>query len=217
VRPVGIVTGLALEAWIARRAGGLTGVAAPGVAENAAEALVARGAAALVSFGIAGGLDPRLATGAIVIGRAVAAGAQERVLGDAAWAERLGARLPGASLGMIHGCSDPLGAIEEKSSAFTTTGALAVDMESHTVAGVAARHGLPFVALRVVADPAGVALPDAALAGFTAGSGVAPGGVLASLAHHPGQIGALIAVAGRTATALLVLTRCAEALRDCPP
>jgi len=40
-----------------------------------------------------------------------------------------------------------------------STGAIAVDMESHVVAAVGAAHGLPVAAMRVVTDPAERTLP----------------------------------------------------------
>ena len=39
------------------------------------------------------------------------------------------------------------------------TGAVAVDMESHIVAGVAGKHAIPMAAIRVVTDPAVRACP----------------------------------------------------------
>jgi hypothetical protein len=68
------------------------------------------------------------------------------------------------------------------------TDAVAVDMESHVAARVAAAHGLPFVAIRAIADPVHRALPDAAR------GAVAPGGrtdvraVMRSLAREPRQV-----------------------------
>ena len=66
-----VVTGLEAEARIARRAGldALAAGGGPGAATRAADDLVRRGATALLSFGIAGGLDPALRTGTVVVGR----------------------------------------------------------------------------------------------------------------------------------------------------
>ena len=70
---IGVLTGLAAEARLLERA--LTGSdviiartgAVPERAEAAAESLVAKGAAALLSFGLAGGLDPTLRAGDLVL------------------------------------------------------------------------------------------------------------------------------------------------------
>ena len=66
---IGFITGLTAEARIAARCGGLlrAGGGTPAGAERAARQLVAEGAGALVSFGLAGGLDPALRPGALVV------------------------------------------------------------------------------------------------------------------------------------------------------
>ena len=48
----------------------------------------------------------------------------------------------------------------EKRRLWELYGALAVDMESHLILAVCARHGLPATALRVISDEAGEDLPD---------------------------------------------------------
>ncbi|KGM29986.1 hypothetical protein P409_35775, partial [Inquilinus limosus MP06] len=70
---LGILTGLAREAEIARRVSPLVACSAsdPARAERLARDLAGQGATALLSFGIAGGLAPDLPTGALVIGTAV--------------------------------------------------------------------------------------------------------------------------------------------------
>ena len=99
------VTGLEAEARIARRAG-LDAEAAgggPGAATRAAEALIARGATALLSFGIAGGLDPALRTGSVVVATAVATEAGEHLAADPDLTGRLAAHLPAAVKGVLLG------------------------------------------------------------------------------------------------------------------
>src|SRR5262249_18023836 len=71
------------------------------------------------------------------------------------------------------------------------TGAAAADMESHIAARAAANAGLPLAVLRVIADPAERALPQAATAGLGADGGYNPAAVLRRLAGHPPQIVAL--------------------------
>jgi hypothetical protein len=78
---------------------------------------------------------------------------------------------------------------------------------------VAARHGLPFAALRVVADTAVEALPPAAVAGFVPAGRSPLRPVLAELARHPAQLPALIGLAVRTAAALRALGRCVRVVR----
>ena len=65
-----------------------------------------------------------------------------------------------------------------------TSGAAAVDTESHIVAGVAAAHRLPFVAFRVVADSVRRTLPPAV---HVAALGDLGGALGAALLAKPGR------------------------------
>jgi adenosylhomocysteine nucleosidase len=202
---LGVVTGLAAEARIARTlalvevGGGL-----PAGAAAAAERLVARGVTGLISFGLAGGLDPVLAAGAVVVPVAVVEGGV-RFAVDPALAARLG-----GGFGVLLAGSAVLATLADKRAAFAASGAVAVDLESGAVARVAARHGLPFAVLRAVCDPAGRALPPAALAALDSQGGIGAWRVLGSVLAHPGQIPALLALAGdagRARRALLARVR----------
>ncbi len=213
---VGCVTGLAIEARIARRAGLLAeaaGGAGAGAGERAAEALVARGATALVSFGIAGGLDPALRAGAVVVGSAVV-GEGWRSETQEGWMAALASRLPGAVLGPILGVDESLALAAQKARAHETWSAVAVDMESIAAARIASGQGLPLAVVRVIVDPAWTDLPTAARYDE---SGVRPGAVLKALAGRPGEIPALLTLAGRAAVALWALARCAGILAATPP
>src|SRR4051794_26386992 len=66
---IGIVVGLAAEARIAHRLGWLvaTGGGTAAGAEHAARRLIAEGCRALISFGLAGGLDPALRRGTPIV------------------------------------------------------------------------------------------------------------------------------------------------------
>jgi hypothetical protein len=107
------VTGLRAEAEIARRAG-LEAICAGGVPARTAAALeraIAGGATFLLSFGIAGGLDPSLLPGDLVVATRVRGpGGAWRV--DMGWAAAL-ARATGARLGVLAGANaavaDPAG------------------------------------------------------------------------------------------------------------
>jgi hypothetical protein len=90
------------------------------------------------------------------------------------------------------------------------TGAAAADMESHVVADVAARHGLPFAVVRVIADPAGRSVPQAALAGMRPDGTMDVGACLRSLVRNPAEVPTLAWVAVDTARAMLRLSRCVQ-------
>lgn len=213
------VTGLEAEARIARRAG-LVAVASGGVAAQTsaiAQRLLDEGADGLISFGIAGALAPTLVSGALLLPRGVVDGAGKRYAVDMAWHGGVVRALRGAGLALDEG--DILGADEaaaspaRKEALFHVTQAVAVDLESQLVAQIAARAAKPFLVLRAIADPAARALPPAAVDGLGADGKPALGRVLSSVARSPGQIPALLRLAGDTRCALAAL---GSALRVLP-
>lgn len=198
---LGVITGMRAEAAIVRRHTKL--VASTGgrlmEADTRASDLIQRGATALMSFGLAGGLDPALAPGTLVIASAVLV-RHATIETDAAWRARLIAALPEAHTGLMLGGDRILGTVAQKAGLFTRTSALAVDLESGGVARAASAARVPFVVLRAVADPAARNLPPAALIGLDPAGGIALGAVLASLWRDRSQIPQLMQV-GRDARA----------------
>jgi hypothetical protein len=73
-----------------------------------------------------------------------------------------------------------------------SSGAIAVDMESHVAARFCAKHGLPLAVLRAVSDGADHALPPAAQRGMRADGSMDIGAVMRALAADPRQLPALI-------------------------
>ena len=194
---VGIVTGLAAEARIARPLGIVAaGGGRPAGAEAAALRLMAQGASALVSFGLAGGLDPALPSGAVVLPATVLLDSEEWRC-DPALAARLGAR----ALGAIYGGGQIVATRAAKSALHARTGAIAVDLESAAVARVAARFGLPFAVLRAICDPADRALPRAALVALDQAGRIGPVRVAWAVLSRPQDIPALIRLGGDAARA----------------
>jgi len=167
-------------------------------AQTAAQALVGQGVSALMSFGIAGGLDPAAPTGMTVID------------GNGLWAARLCGHFPFASLGKLANAESVITTPSDKAALLAATGALAVDMESAGVAEIAAAHGLPFIAVRVVADTAHDTLPPVATAAATIDGRVRMLACIAGALMHPSQIPDLIRLGRRTAVATAVLRRLAE-------
>ena len=152
---------------------------------------MARGVAGLVSFGLAGGLDPALQAGALVVpAMVIEAGCCYRA--DPALSARLGGMTALRALAGTAILADP----DAKRAAHDATGAAIIDLESGAVARVAVRHNLPFAVLRAVCDPAGRILPPLALAALDAGGRIGIGRVLASLLRQPWQIPALLGLAG---------------------
>jgi adenosylhomocysteine nucleosidase len=186
-------------------------------AGRAAARLIEAGASALMSFGLAGGLDPELTAGSVVVPGEVMFRDGAGFPTSAAWRERLTAALPArltVAAGKLLTSARPLDAVADKSAAFQATGAVAVDMESAAVAAVAAAHRLPFLAVRVIVDTAADVLPRAVLAASRAGQ-VRVWPLLGGLAVAPLDVVALIRLAQRYRKAIRSLAAVARAV--CPP
>lgn len=188
-----------------------------GAATAAARALAAAPVSALMTFGVAGGLDPALKAGTVVLPTQVISSDGARFATCRSWQARLAAAVgtPYKAVGIL--LSSPL-AIEtpaDKAIAFRDSGAVAVDMESVAVAEIAAAHQLPFVALRVIVDTASDALPPSVIAASRSGR-VKIGRLLAGLLTAPGEIAALIGLSLRYRAAMRSL-RAVAAGGACAP
>jgi adenosylhomocysteine nucleosidase len=213
----GAVTGLAAEARIARDAGliAAAGAGTPEGTEQAIRSLIEQGVPGLVSFGIAGGLAPNLASGTLIAPAAVRGLDDEAHWVNVEWHARLtrAAHAAGIPLvvGGILGAERIAPTAAEKARLHQATHAIAVDLESHRVARAAERTRLPFLVFRVIADPADRDLPPAALVPLTRSGHPSPR-VLGSIATKPGQLSALLALARETRSALAALRHAAVAL-----
>ncbi len=204
-----VATGLLREAQIATDSA-VRAIAGGGDGNRLAreiEAALSQGASGIVSFGIAGGMAPDLRPGATIIATHVMNVGGSRFGVDAVWLARLRALIPEATMRGILGSDEAVTTSQTKADLFRATGTAAVDMESHIAAAAAARHGLPFAALRVVADDAQQSLPPAALAGMHPTGSVDIAAVLRSLLNSPGQLPRLLAIARDSGTAFRTLGR----------
>jgi hopanoid-associated phosphorylase len=168
-------------------------------AAAAAHALIDAGASALMSFGMAGGLDPALKPGSVVIPCELLRADGARYAACRSWRERVAAAvspLRAVTEGNLLTSAQAIDTPADKAAARRSTGAAAVDMESAAVAEVAARHNLPFIAVRVIVDTAADFLPRAVVAASTAGR-VRFGRLLGGLILAPREIAALIRLAQR--------------------
>jgi hopanoid-associated phosphorylase len=162
--------------------------------------LVYKGATALVSFGVAGGLDTALSPGDLVLPRAVALPDGKQVVTDESW-RRLAGRGLRASDGVLACSESPLGDPSEKRALRASTAAVAVDMESHGVAAAARAAGVPLLVVRAVLDTADEVVPSAALAGFGPDGGTRPLAVALGLLVAPTQLRDLLRLARASAAA----------------
>ncbi len=201
------MVGLAAEARVAARFGYpvLAGGGTPAGATEAARRLVEQGADALVSFGLAGGLNPALRPGTIIVPATVLSEGR-LYAADPVVAGRFGG-LSGHSL--LAGTAIAADAAT-KSRLHSETGADAIDLESGGVARFAGASGLPFVVVRAICDPAESNLPPVALQALDPAGSISAIRVLRSLLRHPGQVAALVTLASQAARARRALVRLAQ-------
>lgn len=178
----------------------------------AARSLVDAGAARLLSFGLAGGLDPALAAGTVVLPTEIVSLQGARLMTSSDWREQLHVavaqhRPPAA--GALLSSLQPVDSVADKAAAFRDTRAVAVDMESFGIAQVAAAHRLPFVAVRVIVDTATDVLPRAVTAASRAGQ-VSVRRLIGGLVLAPLELAALIRLARRYRAAMRSLSAVAR-------
>jgi adenosylhomocysteine nucleosidase len=170
------------------------------------EGAVRQGCCGIVSFGVAGGLMPRLRAGDWIVASSVVA-AQTVHATDETWSRKLLRLIPDANHAPIAGVDFPVSSPAAKRDLHARTGAAAVDMESHVVARIAARHRLSFTALRVVIDPIERTVPPAALAGMDPDGNLNLFAIMRALMANPSQVTALARVA------LDAMAACSELIR----
>jgi adenosylhomocysteine nucleosidase len=209
-RPIIAVVGMTREAKILGGAPAIVGGGDAAGLGAALEAALRGGVAGVVSFGLCGALDPALKVGDLVVGDAVG-DAADSFVADAGWTARIVAAAPGAAVGRFARAEQVVSSVAEKAE-LRRAGALAVDLESYTVARLARWFGVPFAVVRAVSDAAGRALPHAAQVGLGPDGRPAIGAVLASLRSNPGQIGALIKTALEAEDGFHALERARAAL-----
>lgn len=205
-----VIVGLTAEARIARSLGWpvFVGGGTAAGAQAAAWRLIEQGATALVSFGLAGGLDPALRPGTLIVPVAVHTNGRD-IPADPRLARHLGGATPHRLLG-----ADAIATSSaDKHRLWQTTGAAAIDLESGAVAEVAHRHGVPFAVQRAICDPADRDLPPAALAALNRKGAIGLARVLTSILAHPSQLPALLALAADAARARRALVGRVAALR----
>lgn len=209
--PTGVVVGLRSEA---RCLAGFSfdiaiGGARTGRAELLTRELVARGVERLLSFGMAGGLDPDLAPGTLIVADAVIAPDKTVYRTDSAWSANWAKAAGRARLemrrGAIAGTDRILAAPDDKRALGRATGALAVDMESHEVARVAGGAKIAFAVVRAIADPAHRALAQAALSAVREDGDTNVTAVARSLLRRPWEIYALLRLGADASRALASL------------
>lgn len=183
----------------------------PAKAEELADYLLKAGAEALVSFGVAGGIDPGLSPGDLVLGTAVDLGGAS-LKADEAWVKRLSNALPKARAGIICGAQEAALTVAAKASLQAESGGLVIDLESAAVAEACAAKNIPFAVIRAVADPADRAIPAFALKGLAEDGRTQALPVILGLLGRPWELPALLGLARDNRAALTSLGAAARLL-----
>jgi hopanoid-associated phosphorylase len=203
------VVGLAIEARIAGKSAMIADGSRTAHLLRDAIRLGVRG---IISFGVCGGLDPDLRPGTVVIASSVLAGKNESYPSDLLWTEQLLRMIPDAGRSPIAGVPSPMTSFDERRNFHASTGAVAADMESQTVARIAAEFGIPFAVCRVVLNPAHRILPRAALLEIGSQGTPALRKIGCSVLKDPRQLPGLCRLAYDAAIAVFALRKAKERL-----
>jgi adenosylhomocysteine nucleosidase len=139
----------------------------PDRALAAARWLIRQNVASLAVIGVSGGLAPQLEPGQLIVADTVLDGVEPRAgcswpcTGNEALLKTLSSARINAVVGPVVTVAEPVLTVEEKQALHRQTGALAVDMESVSVARVAAEAGVNCLVLRAVCDGADRQVPSA--------------------------------------------------------
>lgn len=195
---LGVITGTRREASCLRSLllSGEIDVACSGAdagrARDLAEKALSAGCTALLSFGVAGGLDPALVSGTLVLAESVIGPDGGQFPTDQLWRSAITHDLTAADIdfvvGVGVGVDEAIFLPGPKQLLFESTKALCVDMESHAVMRVARERSVPWLVIRVIADSARDTLPEIALAAIDAGGEIRYGALAARLVRQPSGI-----------------------------
>lgn len=163
-------------------------------AVRAAESLLAAGAQALVSLGVAAALQPALRCGTLLLPTRVVNEAGNTWVPEPAWHARWCALAAGMPVdeGVLLETRAPLVDSAQKRRLGAEHAAVAADMESAALLATAHAAGVPGMVVRVVLDEMRQALPVAALAAVTPAGSPCWAGLLRALARRPHELRTLV-------------------------
>ena len=171
--------------------------------------LLDAGATSLISWGTAGALAPGLDSGTLVIPDRVVDSVGRVFITDAAWRDRMlrhaDDRLLQTSPGILAQAGEVIRTPGEKRHLHQRLGAVAVDMESVSIAQLAREAEVPFVVVRAVTDTACMSIPGSVTHATDAAGRIHLLRLLSGVLHNPAEVIALVRLAKgfRAATAAL--------------
>jgi len=169
--------------------------AGPENAQAAAELLTTKGVTQLISWGCAAALNETLIPGDLTLADTLIDTDYTRIDISSDWhryATNLLSQLLNVHTGRLAESNNIVATSADKRLLQSTTGAIALDMESIAIAKVARQHALPFLAIRAIADPASMDLPRAINHALNDQGDIVLRKLLLFIALHPTEIPALI-------------------------
>lgn len=134
-------------------------------AHHGALSLIKQGAKRLISWGTAGGLDPALTPGTLLLPDEIISSDHDSIPTDETWTTQWSKQFKGYPLakGRLLQSHQVISKKMNKHALFQQYRAQGVDMESFSVAKVAYEHQVPFLCVRAIIDSALNEIPPAAL------------------------------------------------------
>lgn len=215
---IGFITGLEKEAALLREnpAYAKSDIACAGAkSENAyalASNLAEAGCEVLISFGVAGALDPRLKAGDVILPRSVINEAGRVFETDPDHHQKLMSHLSqrlNVSDGSSYGSDNIISEASEKQRLNRSSGAVAVDIESLGIAKAAQKLDCPFLIVRAILDTADQNLPATSLGAIDDDGNIKISRILNGLARNPAELPGLLRLAGNSHKAFASLSRVA--------
>ncbi len=186
-------------------------------ARKAAELAVSKGATKLMSWGCAAALSPDLKMGDLVLADSLLNSDSLEMSVNATWHQHAKNVLDSeiaAYKGALFNSNEIVSTAGAKQDIFTKTGAIALDMESGAIAEVAQHYALPFLAIRTIADPSTMDLPQAVSKALNENGEIEITKIIASLVFNPKEIPHLIQLGQYFQLAKRTLSRVAIQLPD---
>jgi len=165
-------------------------------ARAASALLIAQGATRLISWGCAAALGETLKPGDLVLADTLIDAEGTQINIDSDWLKLTKNRLLTTGIkvhtGSLAESSRIVATSKDKKHLHTQTGAIALDMESVAAAKIAQLNNLPFLAIRTIADPVNMDLPQAINHSLNDEGDIVLGKLLLFIALHPAELPGLI-------------------------